>query len=231
MNFLPIIKVHQDGSISLLCDQVDYITFCMQYDGQKVYSCEKKAVLNPESYYFLWEPNLPAFPVSLAREFNIANGLCFVERHSDAYELIAFATPVNNLQAVDIYLNHLELLGNFIQCFRETKAGLIKIADKHRIVLGPDEEDINKNSMFLHSQVCKHKTVYFQEKCHTITLREYDCLTHLSLGKTAKEIAKALNISFRSVETYLERVKIKTGCRTKVEQFSLLSRSCLSEIN
>lgn len=48
-----------------------------------------------------------------------------------------------------------------------------------------------------------------------LTNRESECLFYLIRGKSAKSIAKILNISFRTVEVYLENLKIKFNCKTK----------------
>jgi len=224
LNYFQFKKVHRDGSISVLCNRADWIDFSLKQDiGRKAYSCEKKEISNSQSYYFLWEPNLPSAPIALAREFDIANGLCFVERHPDFYYLIAFATPVSNQQALDLYLNHLELLKNFIHYFRETKADLIKVADSNRIILSAEEQDLNVDAMLLSSNLRRKVPVFFQGKYFHITQREYDCLQAMNLGNTGSDIALMLNLSPRTVETYLQRIKDRVGVRSKQELLSLLA--------
>lgn len=50
---------------------------------------------------------------------------------------------------------------------------------------------------------------------HTLAKRELDCVFYLARGKTMKEIGKFLNISWRTVESYLMRIKLKWNCKTK----------------
>jgi DNA-binding CsgD family transcriptional regulator len=45
--------------------------------------------------------------------------------------------------------------------------------------------------------------------------RELDCVFYLMRGKTMKEIAQTLQISPRTVETYLEQARLKLGCTRK----------------
>jgi DNA-binding NarL/FixJ family response regulator len=45
--------------------------------------------------------------------------------------------------------------------------------------------------------------------------RKVECLYYLVKGKTAKETAKLLNISHRTVEHYLEDIKNRWGCNSK----------------
>ncbi len=47
--------------------------------------------------------------------------------------------------------------------------------------------------------------------------REQECVYHLVRGLTAKQIAKELHLSPRTVEFYLERVKNKFNCQSKSE--------------
>jgi DNA-binding CsgD family transcriptional regulator len=47
--------------------------------------------------------------------------------------------------------------------------------------------------------------------------REISCIHYLLKGKTAKEIANHLNLSYRTIEYYLENIRNKTGCRNKYE--------------
>jgi len=44
-----------------------------------------------------------------------------------------------------------------------------------------------------------------------ITKREYECMFWLSNGLTAKEIAKEMYISSRTVESYMKKIRFKTN--------------------
>lgn len=47
--------------------------------------------------------------------------------------------------------------------------------------------------------------------------RETECLYFLVRGKTAKGIAQILNLSVRTIESYISNLKIKLGCYSKTE--------------
>lgn len=51
----------------------------------------------------------------------------------------------------------------------------------------------------------------------TLSSQERECLKHLLQGKTAKETASLMNLSFRTVEYYFENVKNKLQCFYKRE--------------
>ncbi len=57
-----------------------------------------------------------------------------------------------------------------------------------------------------------------------LSKREKDCVFYLLRGKTAKEISKYMNISFRTVETHIQNIKNKLGCesRSDIIEYALL---------
>ena len=48
-----------------------------------------------------------------------------------------------------------------------------------------------------------------------LTKREQECLLLFLNGYTAKETAQVLNLSYRTIEEHLEKLKVKLGCRYK----------------
>jgi len=50
-----------------------------------------------------------------------------------------------------------------------------------------------------------------------LTLRESECLFFLLRGKSAKQIGKRLDISPRTVESYIENIKMKFNCKRKCD--------------
>lgn len=53
-----------------------------------------------------------------------------------------------------------------------------------------------------------------------LSRREAQCLYYLAMGKSAKETGNLLFLSQRTVETYLDAIKRKVNCRTKLEIFN-----------
>lgn len=64
----------------------------------------------------------------------------------------------------------------------------------------------------------------------TLSEKERACLHHLCQGMTVKMIAKQLGISPKTVETYLERSKIKTNCHNKTELMSAYIRASIKNL-
>ena len=50
-----------------------------------------------------------------------------------------------------------------------------------------------------------------------LSKRENECLSHLIMGLTCKQIGKELNLSHRTIEFYIARMKTRFSCKTKIE--------------
>ncbi len=65
--------------------------------------------------------------------------------------------------------------------------------------------------------------------CNLLSEQEKICLKFLSDGMTIKQIAKRLSLSPKTVETYIERAKIKMNCHNRIQLILLFSsRKCCS---
>ena len=52
---------------------------------------------------------------------------------------------------------------------------------------------------------------------NVVTKRELECIKLLMQGQTAKQIAKNLNISYRTVEAHFQNIKLKTCCKNRYD--------------
>lgn len=224
LNYFQIIRVNQNGSTSILSTQPQYIQHCFSYSTKInvpfIYSCLKKEILNPALYYFLCESNLPTLPISIARGFNLCNGLTFVERHPTHYYMYTFAAPSTHHGILDFYINNIECLQHFIQNFKEEQKDLLTTLEKNPIILPTLQVDTNLKSMLLNNNY--KISVKFRNYESYITAREYQCLQKLKMGYPIKKTGYLLNLSPRTVEEYLVRIKNRTGCSRKQDLIQLI---------
>jgi DNA-binding CsgD family transcriptional regulator len=242
LNYFQVIRVNQDGSTVVLTNRAEFTRFCIQHAIKSnvplVYSSVNKEVVNASSYYFLWEPNLPIAPVAMVRnEFNMANGLTFVERFPTHYYMFAFAAPTENLAVLDFYLNNMDVIKSFIHGFKDQQQQLLKTVEKTPLILPAPLWDKNLENMLLNDSIMDNSQdklkdestswrkipVSFNGHDSYLTAQEYECIRLLPLGLSAKNIGRKLNISFRTVEKYFERIKARIGCSSKQELISLLT--------
>ncbi|MEW2289164.1 helix-turn-helix transcriptional regulator [Streptomyces sp. NPDC047841] len=56
----------------------------------------------------------------------------------------------------------------------------------------------------------------FQEAVHNLSHREREVLSHIARGDTYTATAHRMNVSPHTVDTYLRRIRAKTGARSRV---------------
>lgn len=224
LSYFQYLKIHQDGAMSLLTNRPDWISCAMKRPERKVYSCANVEYLDKDNYWFLWDHNLPDAPLALAREYDIANGICFVERHQQHYYLTAFATSTKCQNAIDFYINKVPDFKNFITYFRNSNDALLSELDAHKINLSEKDQDPNTKTLLMNDNSPRFRfPVHFRGRKSYITAQELACIQKLPLGKTAKQIAIELKMSPRTVESYFKRVMLRTGCQHKCDLIELLT--------
>lgn len=114
-------------------------------------------------------------------------------------------------------LRHVDLLQLFIDYFREAAKDLIEQSAKDPI-LCPFMQPSEEVRVFQTADIEREAFLQDMNKRYNkdgLTPRELDCIYYTSLDMTAKEVARQLAISPKTVERHLESAKRKLGCRTK----------------
>jgi DNA-binding CsgD family transcriptional regulator len=70
--------------------------------------------------------------------------------------------------------------------------------------------------------------IKINDKIIYLTEREKQCLNYLIEGRSAKETAYFLKISTRTVETYLNNLRQKTNCKTKIKLIGTLQQQFMN---
>jgi DNA-binding CsgD family transcriptional regulator len=219
LNYFQYLRCYADGSIGLLTNHTGLIEHFQYVDNTPVvFSSFDEEHQNAPSYWFLWDEELPEMPVQLAREkFNLRNGITLVKRSKNYYDMIAVTSPIEPTNSGAFYLNKLKAIEQFINEFDIKNKELIKIMDDNPILLPEPCRDIN------YQKICLTQgkiAVLGKEGMTYITVQELACSRLFVKGMSYKNIALILEISHRTVETYLQRVKQRTKCfsRTELEQ-------------
>jgi DNA-binding CsgD family transcriptional regulator len=208
-NYFQYLRCFADGSIGLLTNHTGLFEHFQQKNNSPVvFSSFAEDNANTHSYWFLWDEELPAKPVELAREkFNIRHGITLVRRTKHYYDMIAVAVPNQLANPGGFYLNKLKAIEQFVSEFDRMK-DLTQLLNKHPIALPAPCRDAN------YQQLCLTKgkvRVNGKSGFTHITAQELACLRLLSRGESYKQIAQLLEVSPRTVETYLQRVRQRTG--------------------
>jgi DNA-binding CsgD family transcriptional regulator len=194
----------------------------------------------PDSYQsgkVVWpiQSDLPVY--QYAREnLKSDHGITIIKKSEKYTEFYFFSSSLDNYNILNVYLNNLDMLDRFVLFFNDRAERLLKKAEKTKIILPgqlyqQNEEKIHTNpsladmidGVINEMQIKKYRIKHEKYRNVKLSSRELDCIFLYQEGKTAKETARELNISQRTVETYFENIKNKLSCYSKdqVMQFLL----------
>lgn len=221
-NYFQYLRCYIDGSFSLLSNHTGVLEEFQNYsDAPFIFSSFDEEYSQKHSYWFLWDEELPDFPVNFVRtKFGFHHGLTLVRRSKSYYDMIAVALPQPKNNINTFYLNKQKIIEIFINNFDKNHFNLLKYVEKHAIQLPYVNRDINYQKMCLSNGKIN---ILGRKEITYITAKELACVRLLCQGATVKQIADLLKISPRTVETYFSRIKIRTGFTNKTDFYNIIS--------
>lgn len=208
LNYFQYARCYRDGSFTLLVNSTKILEELIALQSPTL-SYIDVHLLEKQSYNFLWEETLPKEPVRVVGEkHNFHNGLTIMKRYKDYYDMIGFAMPAELHNKNTQYLNYYTLLDDFAESFIVEHSQLFKYLDKNKIHPPEPLRDPNRQLLCLQKELKKKESSIFSKQ-------EHMCMELLKKGYTYKQIAFKLGISSRTVETYIYRIKQKTGAPSK----------------
>ncbi len=236
ITYFRYMRNYDAGQQVSLCNNAQWSDFFyLEKEYYRISHFEKQ----PSQYqtgYVLWDmfKNDSRILQEGSTRFQIDNGVTLIERQHDSTEFFHFGTTTENTAIVNTYLNNIDLFKQFTRYFKEKAALIIKQAEAKKIVL-PIAPEIRKQPIDAALRFNQAKTDAFMSEISikqyrlegklkgvTLSEREFECTKHLVKGKTAKNIAEELKLSPRTVEGYINKIKIKTDCHTRSALISLL---------
>jgi len=147
----------------------------------------------------------------------------------------------NDFSINQVYLANLDLLKTFIEYYKDTMKQSKELSGAYHYKFDIDinsegfqlknESELlklfNNRIMFLHEiskQQSSKKILLNKNEIYEstpITPQQLNCLSLLASGKSAKEIAKILNLSPRTVDHYLQHLRTRLKCKNSKELISL----------
>lgn len=209
---------HDGRALRLHTNNEYYATWAARHDPWK------QSVI--EEGFYLWDDIQSQAQIDTRSRVGLGNGLLIVKEQGDYTEFFGFAPGVKENLSV-MYLNQKEIFDRFILYFKEKAEKTIKQAEDDLIAFTPEYVYAEQQSR---PNVCMQKIKELMP-IKTIDIpsigkiqlskRERSCLEHLLIGRTAREIAEHYELSPKTVETYINRIKQKLKCKTKSQLFQM----------
>ena len=234
-------RMYDDGGCCLLSNN-NRVNQYLFHTESPVFTPIPASLLNHKFFYLL-PVNAGSYQKvmhDVKAYFNLSHALDFFECYAGYIDVYCFSSSNDNEQIVNVYLNGgCQLLAQFIADFKEQAKVLIEKVDKQRMYL-PQHMQLNFNSTMVLPELNQNDKAVssLNKKGHylsgdyahvCLTKREVDCLSKLVMGYTAKETARSLNLSPRTIETYLLNIKAKLGCCRRSEIIAIVLKHGLKE--
>ena len=223
LSYFDYTRIFPDGSVATLVTDRNWF----YHYFEKNYSA---TINKATSGIYLWDQLMcKAAREAFTRNFQHGKTLSIFKEQPGYIEITEFAAAPQNENALDLFFNHQDVLNQFILYFKEKASDLIiKVAkDKFFVPSSmqtlplerPNYTELKEN--FLPDKI----SVFCGKKEIWLTLREYQCLCHLSCGRSMKEIGNVLGISPRTVETHLDHIRDKTNYTTRNKLIDLFFKN------
>ncbi len=222
-------KIDRQGKYTVLVDRPDWAE---HYVGEKFYLDDP----------FLSQPEAFSSGISLLQiregeenrilkagkeKFGLDLGALLIEKGEEGVEFFGFCGSRKESALEKLYLNHPSLMRAFGRHFKkemakellamQIEAGSLKdLKGKTYFRKAPVEPDLPKEELLAFLDDLKIGAPGFG----LLSRRERECVALLLKGMSARETARELGLSPRTVECYFETIKAKLSCQTKQEVFS-----------
>jgi DNA-binding CsgD family transcriptional regulator len=160
-------------------------------------------------------------------KFNFNSSIHIVEKEEDCQHLFSFFSTYKDALFLQNLFNNFDTINNFLFVYKKLgKELILKAKNKNnQIILPYSSNDSNNtlNTLLTNNKNSAYKndliviTNQFTNKKVKLSLRQSQCLDFLARGYTAKEIAKEMILSSRTIEHYIERVREILNCRNNKE--------------
>ncbi len=149
--------------------------------------------------------------------WDLGNALAIIEKNETECEFTFLSTAVKNKKIINTYLTKLNLLRQFKDYFKKENTSMFQQIEEYNV----DLKRINK-SFFNTDNIIDIATDSddANDLCNNflfniLSIREKECVRYFLQGKTAKETAYSLGLSYRTIEEYFTNIKKKLGCKSK----------------
>jgi DNA-binding CsgD family transcriptional regulator len=238
-------RIFKNGNYFLISNDLKIVNIFVKYmkDNDNSFFENLKPIQKEEIQKSIWISDSKSSPngLKLLQSLGISHGLNIVTRRKDdgSIEKFIFATSLHKTETYNFYLNNFDILNRFICYFKIKASKIIENPITKKLAYSPfydsEMQRIDYKKASQENSISSLLINFLNEtKLHSypvlttageeifLSERQTECLYHLTNGKTAKEIAKCLGISYRTVQTHLNIVNEKVGSYSKASAIKCL---------
>lgn len=176
----------------------------------------------------IWNGNPQNEIYTALQQYGIWNGITLCENDEQSIGGWSFGSSTDQTNMVNFLLQNINILKHFILYFKDAAHDILDTSDQRKLYQIPgfsfnrvlDNETHALIKEFFNKTKIKRYYLNENKKEH-LSLREFECLFYLSIGKNVKQTAQILNLSPRTVETHLVKIKMNYGLNYKSDLIQL----------
>ena len=215
LNFFAFGRIFDDGKMIDLSTSAEWSSFFYEKGLHKTATAKR---LIPGVNYLKKskDKNVLYTEYISAEEFDIANKLDFIRKGENYYDMFIFGASKKNIEkSTKFYTYHQDKILRFIASFTKEAQELIAESYQHKIALPNYEIPEEKVKRVFHKEMSENGYDL------GLSAQEFLVLILYAGGSSAQQIADMLYKSVKTIETYIARIKEKTGYKDR-RSFNML---------
>lgn len=224
------ISVYQDDSYSIFTTHPE---FSELYVNRKFYRIALAGSYRDYQPGYFLTNSISDQTIFKALEENarLGNGFVIIRKNKQCCDFYHFYSRPGNCSINLFYLNHIDFFEQFVDDYCEKSKELIKLANDNRFIYPDTTMDITEFSFAQTTNVEKLLEEMFRKrKSHVVadsvilTNKERETLQFLVRGYSAKEVAKTLCRSPRTIEKHVAQLKNKFNVQSTLKLIAKVAK-------
>lgn len=228
LSYFNYVKINPNNSREVLTTNAEWLEYFYLNELYNSKAVNEVDSLLPKGYYFWNELQYQDEVYVRARnKFNIDHGITIIEKSDNETMLYIFGTTKEQRNGNEYYVRNIDLLKRFILYFHDRANNLLSACAQHRLTwsatkitgeISNARLKINDKRQEFIDLTNLHKYILITKgkKIH-LTRREAESAVYLVTGHTAKETAREMGISFRTIEKFNQKVRTKIPYNNRYE--------------
>ena len=210
------LRFFKNGQIMHISNQEKWLEHYIKtelYNDTNRYTREIRMVQRGEKNVFLRIPTSNYSFEKIMNDFGLCYGISIYQQCDDYIEMYGFATNISDPSIIEVYINNIKFLKRFAVSFKDKGKGLISPVNKMKLIvpdLPPQWGSLQPSRETQHKFLIDTTVKRFHiSSKNFLSFREAQALYYRLSGNSAKDIAKEMSVSPRTIETHLNKVKLK----------------------